>query len=86
MSKLLAPILLSLVLLDLLIEPSCQRFHFQTGIIEITGPSGNRTMHSEFHNGQIGKIGKGIIFRAQLQDGSTLMIENREATEPEEHK
>lgn len=82
MFKVTLPILLGMILLS----PSCERFHFQTGTIEITNPGGARIMHSEFRNGQIGKIGKGIIFRAQLQDGSTVMIENKEATEPEERK
>lgn len=78
-------ILLSIPLAMILVSPSCQN-RFQNGIIEITDAHGTRTLHSEFHNGQLGRIGHGAIFRAQLQDGSTVMIENKEAVEPEEHK
>lgn len=81
MFKVTIPILLGLIL----VSPSCQN-RFQNGTIEITNAGGARTLHSEFHNGQLGRIGHGAIFRAQLQDGSTLLIENREATEPEERK
>lgn len=78
--------LISIPLALILVSPSCERFHFKTGIVEITNARGDRTMHSQFHDGEIGKIGRGYIFRAQLPDGGTIMIESSERPEPEEKK
>lgn len=64
----------------ILVTPSC-RSHFETGTIEVMDPSGHRTLYSQFHNGQLGKIGHGALFRAQLQDGSVVMIESAGAEE-----
>lgn len=75
-------LLLPIPLLMILVSPSCQN-RFKTGIIEITDSHGTRTLHQNFHDGQLGRIGHGALFRAQLADGSTVMIENAEA---EEHK
>lgn len=69
----------------ILVSPSCQN-HFKTGIVEITNSQGTRTLHQNFHNGQLGKIGRGALFRAELQDGSVIVIWNQEAEEPQEHK
>lgn len=69
----------------ILVTPSCGN-HFQTGIVEVTDSHGTRTMHQTFHNGQLGRIGKGALFRAELQDGSVIVIWNKEAEVPEEHK
>lgn len=78
-------VLLSVPLAMILVSPSCQG-HFQTGIVEITNAQGIRTVHQNFTNGQVGKIGGGLLFRAQLADGSTILIENTEAIQPEAHK
>lgn len=77
--------LITIPLALMIVSPSC-RSHFETGTIEITNPQGQRTLSSKFHNGQLGKIGQGTIFRATLDDGSTVMIENKQATETEEKK
>lgn len=77
MLKMTLPIMLA----ALLVSPSCES-HFQNGIVEITDAHGTRTLHQQFHDGQMGRIGKGGLFRAQLEDGSTIVIWNKEATEP----
>lgn len=77
--------LVSLPLALILVSPSCQN-RFQTGIVEITDHNGTRTLHQNFHDGQLGRIGKGALFRAELADGSTIVIWNKAAEQPEEHK
>lgn len=72
---------LALATLWILVTPSCQN-RFKAGTVEITNPSGARTLRSEFHDGELGRIGHGAIFRATLQDGSTILIESKEAAEP----
>lgn len=78
--------LISIPLAMMLVSPSCQRYHFQTGTIDITNSGGARTLHANFHGGEVGKLGRGMIFRATLDDGSTMMIESTEAAQPEEQK
>lgn len=77
--------LISVPLAFVLVVPSC-RSRFQAGTIDITDAQGHRTLHSRFHNGQVGKLGHETLFRAQLEDGSTVMVESEKASEPEEKK
>lgn len=77
--------LLSIITFALLLVPaSCERFHFRAGTVEIEDARGVRTYHSAFTNGELGKIGKGYLFRAQLPDGGTIEIESSKPVE--EHK
>ena len=68
----------------ILLSPSCERFHFRAGKVEIVNARGDRTYHSDFHDGELGKIGRGYLFRAQLPDGGTIMVESSPPVE--EHK
>lgn len=76
--------LLALATCLTLVTPSCERFHFRTGTVEIIDTHGNRTYHSNFHDGELGKIGEGYLFRAALPDGGTVVIESSKPVE--EHK